>query len=147
MVYAKVQEMAGRLNHSETTFSPNIVVPLLEEYAVVHQNGVGPREWVPDLMIRCGIAFETLISIIQGMWYNNLQPFTGRHRVLLAEHILFLCTQWYEHCLARNERIFGSDEAAQEINELLEVIGGSLEGKGQQDGEDLRRVIRRSFGV
>lgn len=147
MVYAKVQEMASRLNHSETTFSPTILVPLLEQYAVTYQNGVGPREWVPDLMIRCGVSFETLISIIQGMWYNNLQPFTGRHRVLLADQILFLCNQWYEHCLARNERIFGSDQTAQEINELLEVIGPSMDAQGQQDAEQLRRYIRRSFGV
>lgn len=114
---------------------------------MVHQNGVGPREWVPDLMVRCGIAFETLISIIQGMWYNNLQPFTGRHRLILADHIVFLCKSWYEHCIAHNERIFGSDQTAQEINELLEVIGPSMDGQGQQDVEELRRAIRRSFGV
>lgn len=67
--------------------------------------------------------------------------------MLLADQILFLCNQWYEHCLARNERIFGSDQTAQEINELLEVIGPSMDAQGQQDAEQLRRYIRRSFGV
>ncbi|CAG8974187.1 hypothetical protein HYALB_00007350 [Hymenoscyphus albidus] len=147
VVNTKVQEMAGNLVQSENTFNPAIIVPILEQYALEQQNGVGPRAWVPDLMVRCGIAFETLISIIQGMWYNNLQPFTGRNRVILADHVVWLCKTWYEQCMARNERVFGSDTAAQEIGELLEVMGPSLDVEGREMVDELRRVIRRSFGL
>ena len=140
-----VKDMADRLNRSETTFSPTIIVPMIEQYAVEFQNGVGSRHWVPDLFMEVGFSYESIVTIIQGLWYNNLAPFTGRNRNILAEHIIYVCSQWYENCITTNTRLFGSDDNAQDIGELLEVVGSGLGGDDQQLVQGLRRGIQRGL--
>ncbi|KAH6673645.1 putative nucleoporin [Halenospora varia] len=121
-VVTMVKDMADRLNHSESTFNPSIIIPMIERYAIENQNGVGSRHWIPDLFISVGMPFEVIINVIQGMWYNNLAPFTERRKGILAEHILHVCEEWYDECLRTNTIVYGSDDNALEIQDLLEQL-------------------------
>ncbi|KAG9238935.1 putative nucleoporin [Amylocarpus encephaloides] len=140
-----IQEMANRLNHSESTFSPNIIIPMIEKYAVEFQANVANVYWVPDLFLEVNIPHETLIQILQSMWYNNVAPFAGRNRVVLANHIVHVCEHWYETCISTNTRLFGSDDNAQDISELLGVLSNNLSSDVQGKVDQLRRNIQRSF--
>ncbi|KAF4635084.1 hypothetical protein G7Y89_g3010 [Cudoniella acicularis] len=141
-----VKDMADKLNHSESTFNPSILIPMIERYAIEFQHNIGSRHWVPDLFIDVGFPYDVIINVIQGMWYNNVAPFTDRRKRILAEHIVYVCEQWYEECVRTNTRLYGSDENAQEISELLGLLGASdLDPAGQDAVNQLRRRIQRSF--
>jgi nuclear pore complex protein Nup155 len=145
-VVTMMKDMAHRLNLSETTFSPSLLIPLIEKYALEFQQGLGPRTWVPDLFVDVGFPYETIISILQGMWYNNIAPFTGRRKGILAEHIIYICQLWYEDCVRTNTRLFGGDDNAQEIADLLALLSErDLSPESQERGQELRRKIVRAF--
>jgi nuclear pore complex protein Nup155 len=141
-----MRDMAHRLSLSETTFSPTLLIPMIEQYAVEFQNDVGSRTWVPDLFIEVGFPFETIVATVQNMWYNNVAPFTGQRKNILARHIVYVLGQWYEECIRTNTRLFGSDENAEDINQLLELLSHEQLGEPDMDAlNTLRRKILRAF--
>lgn len=140
------KDMADRLNRSENTFNPIILIPMLEKYAFEFQSQVGSRTWVPDLFLDVGFAHETIVATLQSLWYSNSPPFNGdRRRRTLAEHVVYVCNSWYEECVKTNTRIYGSDENAQEISELLGLLAGDLLPEEQERVNQLRRKIQGSF--
>jgi len=80
------------------------------------------------------------------MWYNNIAPFTGRRKGTLAEHIIYICQLWYEDCVRTNTRLFGGDDNAHEIADLLALLTeGDLSPESQERAQELRRKIVRAF--
>jgi nuclear pore complex protein Nup155 len=141
-----MRDMAHRLSLSETTFSPSLLIPMIEQYAIEFQYDVGPRTWVPDLFIEVGFPFESIVTQIQSLWYNNIAPFTGSRKRVLATHIIYVLGQWYEACIRENTRLFGSDENAQEVNELLELLSHEQLGLHEKEAlTTLRRKIVRAW--
>ena len=99
-----------------------------------------------DLFIDVGFAYETILGIIQGMWYNDMAPFVGRHKRILADHMLYVCEQWYEDCVRHNTRLYGGDDNAVEISGLLDILTErGLQPAEQERAADLRRKIQRSL--
>jgi len=140
--------MSQRLSNSEITFSPQLLIPMLERYAVENQNGVGNSNWLPSLFIDVGFPFETIVAALQGMWYNNIPPFTGTRKRILVQHILFVLLQWYEDCVKTNTRLYGSDENAQEVAQFLEMLEerpGDLLPAEVHSCVDLKRKIQRAI--
>ncbi|KAI1005151.1 Nucleoporin [Podosphaera aphanis] len=145
-VITMIREMVRRLGLSESTFSPQTIIPMLEKYALEFQYQVGPPIWLPELFIEVGFTHETIVSVLQGMWYQNLAPFTGRRRQILSDHILYVIEQWYEQCIRSNGRVFGSDNVAEGIVGLLEVLAGSdLPPTDVDMCHDLRRRIEKAY--
>lgn len=142
-----IRDMSQRLSSSETTFSPYYLIPLLEKYAVEHQFGVGPRNWLPDLFQEVNFAHEAIVEVLRSMWQNTEVPFTGPRKMILAAHMVYILDQWYQECLRTNTRLYGSDENAGHITELLMTIeaAGLSDPQDKQLSEDLRRKILRSF--
>lgn len=140
------KDMADRLNHSESTFNPTVLIPMIEKYACEFQHNASSRNWVPDLFIEVGFPFETIIATLQSVWYSNSPPFNvASRRKVLAEHIVYICDQWYEECVRTNTRLYGSDENAQEMSELLGLLSNDLQSRDQDAVNQLRRKIQRSF--
>ncbi|KAI6248804.1 Nucleoporin [Erysiphe necator] len=145
-VITMIRDMARRIGRSESTFSPRILIPMLEKYALEFQFQTGPRMWLPELFIEVGITYETILSTLQDMWYQNIAPFTDRRRNILAEHILYVIEQWYEECMRANGRLFGSDEIATSILELLDaLVTSNLSAQDRDLCEELKRRIMRAY--
>lgn len=147
-VVTEIKEMSHRLNGSENTFNPQMLIPLIERYALEHQREVNADRWIPDLFITVGFPYEASIAVIQQLWYGNVTPFTGQGNRVLASHIVYLVDRWFEDCLGRNERPFGGEENAREIVLLLGAVAGGVNGLSSADKlfvEDVRRRIGRSF--
>jgi nuclear pore complex protein Nup155 len=141
-----MREMAHRLSRSETTFSPTLLIPMIETYAIEFQHEVGPRTWIPDLFIEVGFPFETIASTLQNLWYNNVAPFTGTRKHVLAGHMIYVLGRWHQDCLKKNTRIFGSDENAQDVNSLLGQLEREPLGPQERDAlSTLRGNITRSW--
>jgi nuclear pore complex protein Nup155 len=145
-VVTMIKDMADRLNHSEITFNPEAIIEMIEKYAVEYQNNVGPRTWVVDLFIEVNIPYETIVSVLQTMWYSGLAPFSGpNQKRKLADHIVYTCEEWYENCVRTNTRLYGSDDNAQDISELLGSLIPTLSPNEAASANQLRRNIQRSF--
>jgi len=141
-----MRDMAHRLSLSETTFSPALLIPMIETYAAEFQNNVGPRTWVEDLFISVGFPYETIVATVQALWYNNVAPFTGNRRLVLARHIIYTLGQWYEECIRTNTRLFGSEENMDEINQLLDLLNAENLTPTDRDALGvLQRKIRRAW--
>lgn len=141
-----VRQMAQRLGHSEVTFSPQLIIPMLERYYV--ENIAGTPEWLPELLIDVKFPFETIISILQSMWYTNSPPFTGSRRRVLSQHIIYVLNQWYEDCIKSNTRIYGTESNAQEVMDFLEQLEkrpGDLNPADLTACGDLKRKLARSI--
>ncbi|RDW58173.1 hypothetical protein BP6252_13584 [Coleophoma cylindrospora] len=142
-----VCDLGNRLNFSETTFSPLILIPLLEKYAFECQRDVGPKTWLVDLFLRIRFPHEIILSTLTTMFYNDEAPFAGRNRRVLAEHILYIIQEWYRDCRTNNSRMFNGEENAREIDHLLvELIqNGNLSIEQQQQSQEIRRSIELEF--
>lgn len=145
-IVTMVIDMSIRLKTSETTFSAKILVPLIESYAIEHQNGVGAKTWVPDLFIRVGLQFDAILVALQPLYLNDLAPFVGRNKRVIAYHMLYICERWYQDCIRNNKRIFGTEENAAEIGEVLEMLAqNGLAGEEANQAVSLRTKIDRSY--
>lgn len=143
-----VRDMSQRLSGSESTFSPYNMIPLLERYAIENQYQVGPRTWLPDLFIEVGFPFETIVAVLRDMWQNTTPPFTGPRKNVLAGHMVYAMEMWYQECVRTNTTLYGSNENADAINDILlelERAPGGLDQQDLQVSQELRRKILRSF--
>lgn len=138
-----IREMSQKLSGYEVVFSPNILVPLVETYAVEHAHP-GPINWVPDLFISVSFDYDTIINILEGMFYNEVNPFVGPNRIILANHIVYVAEQWYMDCMRHNKRIFGGDVQKDQIGQILAELAAAAyrdDAMGRQRVMDLRRKI------
>ncbi|KAH7314343.1 putative nucleoporin [Rhexocercosporidium sp. MPI-PUGE-AT-0058] len=148
-VITKVRDMAQRLNGSETTFSPYMIIPLIETYAVNKQYQVGPRTWLPDLFLEVGFPPEAILQVLNEMWSNTTPPFIGNRKSILAGHMVYVMEQWYQECIRTNTPLYGSTSNADSIKDLLnELLRAGPTGPDRQDvqmASELLRKIMRSF--
>ncbi|PVH73490.1 nucleoporin-domain-containing protein [Cadophora sp. DSE1049] len=148
-VITKVRDMAQRLHGSETTFSPYMIIPLLEVYGVNKQFQTGPRTWLPDLFIEVGFPPEAILQVLNEMWSNTTPPFTGPRKAILAGHMVYVMEYWYQECIRTNSPLYGSTSNADSIKNLLqELQRAGVSGPDRQDlqmASELMRKIMRSF--
>jgi nuclear pore complex protein Nup155 len=131
---------------SETIFPPQILIPMLERYAFEHQRGVGSPTWVTDLFIEIGVPFETIVSVLEGMFYNNEAPFEGNNRRIIASHMFYVIQNWYQQCVRSNQHLFGGDDNAATISQtLLMLTQNGLDKEEAREAQDLRHRIERGF--
>ena len=141
-----IRETAFKLNLSETIFPPTMLVPMLERYAFEHQRGLGAPTWVMDLFTDIGIPFETLLSVLEAMFYNDEAPFQGRNRLIIGKDMVHVIRMWHQHCLRHNQRLFGGDDNAATIIQTLTMLTqNGLTGKDLEDTQILKRKIEREL--
>lgn len=141
-----IRSMSQRLKNSETTFNPLTLIPMIERYALENHSDRMPRTWVVDLFIQVQFPFETILSTLQSMWLNDVAPFRGQYRMILADHMLYTCEQWYRDCQRRNQRPFGTEENAEGIGEVLGMLVQSgLRADDVQRAQDLGDRITREW--
>lgn len=58
-----------------------------------------PKEWVLETFLDLGVPYDTLLPVLESMFYNDEKPFQGRNRRWIAEDILYLCQRWYADTL------------------------------------------------
>ncbi|KAF2223739.1 Non-repetitive/WGA-negative nucleoporin family protein [Elsinoe ampelina] len=141
-VASKVRTLAVRLRGSEAVFPVQILLPMLEGYAVEYQRGIGPRGWIVDLFVEAEVPYEALFSALEGMWHAGEVPFQGKQRGVLAGEIAVLCDAWARESEKRGERrLFGGDEGVAAVEELL----GSIARAGETETE-VKRLVERLLG-
>ncbi|KAF2153282.1 putative non-repetitive nucleoporin [Myriangium duriaei CBS 260.36] len=143
-VASKVRTLGTRLRLGEAVFPVPVLLPMLERYALEYQRGTGPRNWVSDLFVELEVPFETLVAVVESLWHSAEAPFTGRKRAPLAVELLHLITGWAKESERRGERrLFGGDETADSVEELLGLLArsGELEADQRRALEQLRARV------
>lgn len=143
VVIEKVQSLAKRLNLSETMFPIADIVPILEKYAFEFQNGVGPRTWPIDTLIGVGVPFESLFTVLEGMFYNDEAPFQGRNRRYIANDIIYVAGLWFQDSSRGAGKILGGESNAAAITQTLMMLqqSGLLDEKTLDECRALRARI------
>jgi nuclear pore complex protein Nup155 len=119
---------------------------MLLRYSYEHQRGLGAPTWVMDLFIEIGFPFETLLSVLEAMFYNDETPFEGRNRRIIGNNMVHVIRMWYLHCSRNNQRIFGGDESATTILQTLTMLTqNGLTGAELEDAKVLMRKIEREL--
>lgn len=145
-IISAVRDLAYRLNRSETTFPPELLIPKLERYCYEHQRGVGPPTWVMDLFIEISVSFERIVPILESMIHNDEAPFHGRNRRFIANDALYVIDKWYQDCIRHNKEIFGGSEYATWISNFLNMLTqNGLEGNKVFEAQELRVKIERNL--
>jgi nuclear pore complex protein Nup155 len=137
-----VRDLAYRLNLNETTFPPDVLIPLLEKYKVEQQRDIGPSTWVMDLFLEVEIPHETIIPILERILYNNEAPFSGRNCSYIANDAFYVIEKWYAHCIRRNTPLFGGVDNARGMVQFLTMLtGNGLAQEKRHDALELRQRI------
>ena len=128
---------------SEIVFSINMLLPMLERYALEHQRGVGPPTWVVDLFLDLDVAHESLYTVLESMHYTDEAPFHGSNRKYIAKDLLYLIGCWFKESVRLGGVVFGSELVAERISEVLLLLQqqGGLTPDQVQDAQELRARI------
>lgn len=145
-VIQAVRETALKLSLSETIFPPSLLVPMLERYAFEHQLGLGAPSWVMDLFLDIGVPFDTLLSVLEAMFYNDEAPFEGHNRGIIANDMVYVIKKWFQYCIRENQRLFGgSDNAAVIIQTLTMLTQNGLTGKELEETKAFKLKIEKQL--
>lgn len=121
------------------------IVPMLERYAIEFQNGVGPESWVIDSLVGIGVPFESLLPVLEAIFYNGEAPFQGRNRRYIAHEIIHAIKLWFQDSSRGAGKILGGEQNAAAINETLMMLlqSGLLEDRKAEDCRMLRVRIEQ----
>ncbi|KAI9756653.1 MAG: hypothetical protein M4579_003742 [Chaenotheca gracillima] len=140
----KVRSLGNRLSLSENTFPIPTLLPMLERYAYENQRDVGPPAWVIDTFLDIHVPYESLLSVLEGMFYNDEAPFRGRNRRVIGNDILYLCQKWFSESLRSGGRAFGDEGTAAAVSQTLQVVGqNDMDPAKQQELWTLRERIEQ----
>ena len=147
-VALKVRSLGQRLHTAEATFPIPILLPMLLRYALEYQANAASPMWVMDTFLELDIRPSALVPVVEQMYYTNEQPFVGRHRRILAADLVYLIQAWLRESERHGDSVlFGSEENAAGIDELLTGLAGSqdLDPEKQQAVDTLRGRIAQAM--
>lgn len=145
MVGETVRTLGRRLNTADAIFPINILLPMLEGYALHATPEMRPPpSWAIDLFLELEVPFETLLPVLEQTYYSNEPPFQGRNRRVPAGDMVYLIKKWFENSEKRGEHtVFGSEENASTAQDCLQSLlrGGDLDNNRRREAEDLVQEV------
>ena len=149
LIMLKCQDIARRVALNENIFPVVTLLRMLLAYDIEYcthdparvgqqgENGeslVGaPLTWALDVFIGVNAPFESLVSTLEGLWYSEEYPFTGRQRKLIVKWIIYTVEQW-EESSRRTGVLFGGENNALGLADLLRVVlGGNELDRGREE--------------
>lgn len=110
------------------------LVPMLERYEFEFQNGVGPETWVIDMLVDLQVPFESLLSVLEGMFYNDEAPFLGRNRRFIANDMVYVIRLWFQDSIRGTGKVFGDESNTAIVSQTLQMLlqSGLDESKAEE---------------
>ncbi|KAL8813920.1 MAG: hypothetical protein Q9223_006823 [Gallowayella weberi] len=142
MVAETVRTLGNRLGLSETMFPVSDLLPMLKRYAFHHQRNVGPETWVVDIFTDLQVPYETIYSVLEGMFYNDEPPFQGRNRRIIGNDMVYITGAWFHDSIRGSGTIFGGEDNAIAVSDMLHtVMQSGLDERRLEEGQNLRMRI------
>lgn len=125
-----MRRLGKRFRLSEYIFPPTDLVPLLEIYAYEHQRDTGPHGWVVDAFIEAGIQEETLLRVLEEMFWRDEVPFRGAARKRLLGDAVYVAEKWWTNVVKRTGgQGFRADSVGQSLKGMAASIPRGLEAE------------------
>lgn len=139
----KVLTLGRRLHTSAAFFPTHHLLPMLEKYAQQPQQDHPPSSWAVDIMLELEIPHETLLPILEQMYYSNEHPFVGGKRKIVAGKMIYLLQKWFEASVRSGERmLFGSEESASTVQDCIaSLLRAEPDAPWRQQAETLSARI------
>jgi nuclear pore complex protein Nup155 len=120
----KVREMGRRLQTAPSTFPVQLLLPVLEKYAHDCPRDNRPGEsWAVDLFLDLEIPHETLLPILEMIYFGNEHPFQGAKRRQIAGKMVYLIDRWLEASERNGDRVlFGNEESLSVATDCLATL-------------------------
>ncbi|KAK4983915.1 hypothetical protein LTR66_008670 [Elasticomyces elasticus] len=147
-VAEQVRQLGSRLNLAHATFPVGELLPMLEVYAQEFQRNVGPSTWAVDLFLELGVTHETLLPILEQMFYSDEAPFDGQNRRIIAEQVVHVVTRWVADSDRNGDRmLFGSEENAAGVDDVLRSLTANrdLQGAKREEADEIRARIAQAL--
>lgn len=109
LVADTVRRLGHRFHTSEYIFPPNDLVTLLEIYAYENQRDVGPPNWVVDALCDSGILPETILRILDEMFWRDEIPFQGTSRRRLVRDAAYVVEKWLAAAMRKGDKGMRTD--------------------------------------
>ncbi|KAF2721474.1 non-repetitive nucleoporin [Polychaeton citri CBS 116435] len=154
VVGTQVQELGRRLmqgsgDTAPATFPIQTLLPMLERYAIEPRDSKPSEAWALSVFLELGIPHETLLPVLEALYYSNEAPFVGSKRKIIANHMVYLLLKWAQESDRKGERIlFGSEENASVVRDCLTTLlreTGNLDTSWRQQALDLTNGIARAI--
>ena len=128
---------------SEYIFPPTDLIPLLENYAYEQQKDLGPPGWVVDTFLEAGVTEETILRVLEEMFWRDEVPFAGATRRRLLTDAVYVAQKWWTKVVRRGG---GQGFDAKVVGGALRSMVSSLPRGRDTDNVDvlLADVARRS---
>lgn len=75
-----------------------------------------------DTLMGVGVPFESLFTVLEGMFYNDEAPFQGRNRRYIANDIIYVAGLWFQDSSRGAGKILGGEGNAAAINQTLMML-------------------------
>lgn len=148
LVGEKVRELGKKLNGADSVFPIQLLVPMLEKYAIKPHMTKPPPNWALDLFLDLEVPHETLLPILEGLYYANEHPFIGSKRRFIANQMIYLLQSWFRESERRGERVvLGSEENASLALDCASTLlrTQELDDGSRRDAEWLVEAVQRSL--
>ncbi|KXL44642.1 hypothetical protein M433DRAFT_155581 [Acidomyces richmondensis BFW] len=142
----KVREMGRKLGCADATFPIQLLLPAMEKYALQPQEYPIPQTWAVDLFLELDIAYETMLPVLEQIYYGNEQPFVGSKRKVIAGHMVYVMKQWVEESNRRGEKFLcGTEENASVVSDCLTSLlkGKDLDADRRRQAEMILAILQR----
>ena len=144
----KVRELGRKLNGADSVFPIQILLPMLERYAISPHDQKTPPHWAVDLFVDLDVPHETLLPILEGLYYGNEHPFIGSKRKIIASQMVYLLKSWFAESERKGERVpFGSEENASLALDCAATLlrTEELDAGSRRDAEWLTSAVQRAL--
>ena len=98
-----------------------------------------------DCLVGVGVPFESLFTVLEGMFYNDEAPFQGRNRRYIADDIIYVAGLWFQDSSRGAGKILGGEGNAAAITQTLMMLqqSGLLDREGLEECRVLRARIEQ----
>ncbi len=143
VMISTIRELAYKLNKSDFTFPPEMLIRKLEAYRIEKQRDVSPKTWVMDLFIDVDISYERIVQVLESMIHEPVPPFNSiRNQKVILSDALYAIGKWYQDCVRHNQPLFAGAELW--IDELLMILmKNGLDGNEMDEARELRVRVDR----
>jgi nuclear pore complex protein Nup155 len=168
LVAEKFRDMGKRLNCSETTFpirefsfittrwrnktinaSSAVLLPILLEWAIIDaqtSQRPGLEIWPIELFLDLSVPYEVLVTGLEDLFYSPEAPWrTDRNKAKVAQLLVYTIDKWYGASIQGGGIVFGSEENAAAMLEMLKTVTGwgKLDRRAQDEVERVRDLVDR----
>lgn len=148
LVADKIRTLGRRFAGSEAIFPPADMVPLLEKYAYEQQRDVGPPGWAVAALVDAGVNQDTILRVLEDMFWREETPFTGAARKRLFNDACATVESWWQGAMRKGGAEGFSVEATQGV---LRTMLNALTNVGREETDRVDRLVadmtRRGVGL